>query len=82
MQEIANDAQLNAEETKEESKDFDLTSLFDTLSNYIELPPDQPTQKSPPFTVRVIFVYGRSKRELGFKAGKEVKLKSNDYKNI
>ena len=78
LQELASDCEANEDETAtvvdEQQEDFDLTGLFDLIDDFADVPSaqKQSLQIPPPFTVRVVFVYGRSHGNLGFKRGKEV----------
>ncbi|CAK8692698.1 BRISC and BRCA1-A complex member 1-like [Clavelina lepadiformis] len=81
LQDIANDSQSHMDDSLEISKDFDLSNLFDLISRHFSLPPrPQSAMIPPPYTIRVIFVYGRSHGKLSF-CNKQAfsKLTANPY---
>ncbi|XP_062512133.1 BRISC and BRCA1-A complex member 1-like [Corticium candelabrum] len=62
--------QLHTQQTAEE---FDLSSLFSVILDHVELPEVPDVTLPPPYTVRVILMYGRSQSlpTLNSEAGKE-----------
>ena len=69
---MVNSSQTNADDLPEEPTEFDMSSLFDLIADHVELPSKQSCQTPPPYVVRVIFVYGRSKGKLLLNKEKEV----------
>ncbi|XP_071953672.1 BRISC and BRCA1-A complex member 1-like [Antedon mediterranea] len=61
---------LNAE--KQDCEEFDMSSLFETLHENVTLPTVENELLPPPYIVRTIMIYGRSKCIPTFGANKEI----------